>query len=1120
MKKIRFLAIFLVLLMVAMPILAACDKGPATEEPGESETESSTTRTRRPIDTPPQGLPAGYASYEVFDKLALGNFSKSGNIQSVGKSGVTYTVVESDNFAEGETIARALQLYRKEGSTGETDGYINLTPNTINLADVYALEFDLMVTEKTTGSVSINGRKAGASTQFNNFLTYTASTGKLTANGQNAAELENNKWYTVTIMIFDNELYYDVYVDGWKVLGQVDYANAAYPKRSETDINLYRITMSGGATETEFYLDNLAIYRPLDETNRPMDYQGNNAVTYEPINMPAIELFNADNIVTTEDYQKLISDVVGTKVSNINGYKASESATPTTGMLDLKDAFRMVQVREDGLSYTSLAENWGDPLASAEEGYTKYLMMDGFKTGTFTEPKFNFNKDFMLANGIPHRTGEQVKAEEGANFTGSGDFYDISNYSTLEIDFFIPEESRRADSWLQFLVYIPSGNREGGISYYNVAYKTNAANFNKGFATVTIKIGTLGSTRSASLTTISGIEFRFSGWSNGVNGVAANQTDDHPIAIRSIRLTGGVKVPVQDPAEGMENCTHQTEDGTSTMTETVTVAPTCIDYGYSAWKCTVCGKTTPKTPGEGAVITEILLNPVGHRYGSADESAPDYNEREIIFPTCVKGGSSTAKCLDCGVPAVQETYAALGHEYTTKINTQDKIISFECPICGDYSEGHFSNEMPTITELKDKFTEAGVTLRGGFFGKEDLSSGADGLDNANGLTSPKINNWSILLRGSKFDVLTEGDIKFARFYNQSSGHTYGQIQSIKTSAPEDTVLEMSVRMGPMIDGKYPSFGDLWVRDNATAATEAGGQASFTFGKIEDGKIKFSNSTFAVELSETEFTHVSLVLHFSTNTIDVYVNGVMRAKDITLCGDASINAAAFIPHEFRVFQYSGAKMADSWLDAANLYTYSGSFPAYFTGVNIDGVVPEYNGPVFDYTFDGEYDVTTDETVNVEGTATVTDNALIVSGGTSVDFVVDPLKRNTVYVININLKGTENNVKNGALLTGVKGNYYGETLTESILYVDADGDIIFYNQIIGNTADDMEIAIAVNEDAKTIDVYVNGEYVVTAWYVNEDYGNVEDQVYLTGFTFNCTEGELVIDNFNVTTGKYQG
>ncbi len=1108
MKRIRFLAIFLVLLMLAMPILTAC-KDETPDEPGEGEEDETTTTTKK--RTPPTGIdgdiPIGYAVYETFNDHALGNFNKKGNVQSVGKSGVTYSVVESDNFAEGETVARSLYLHRDAGASGETDGYINLTPAIVNIANVYAVEMDLMVTEKTTGSVSLNGRKAGATTQFNNFITYTASTGQLTANGQVAATLENNKWYKITLMVYDEARYYDVYVDGWKVLGQVDYANAAYFKRSETDINLYRITMSSGATETDFYLDNLAIYKPTDENNRPMDYKGNNATTYESIVMPAISLFDASTI-TTENYQDFLTNILGAKAPVIKGFNGAETG------LDLKDAIRIDQVREDGLDSSPMAENWGDPFAELKEGYSQYLIMDAFKTGGFTEfPKFNFDKEFMISNGIPHREDNAI-----AGGTSKGDFYDISNYSTLEIDFYMPEQTRSSTNYYRFMVYIPSGNREGGISYFNVAVETKDARFSTGFGTLTINIGTLGATRSATLETISGIEFRFSGWSNGINANGANQSDDHPIGIKAIRLTGSVKVPVEDPAEGMESCTHATEEGVSTMTDSVSVAPTCTDYGYTAWKCTLCGKTTPKTPGEGTPLNEILLSAVGHRYGSANEVDADYNERDVVYPTCTRSGSASAKCLDCGVPAVLETYAALGHQYNTKINTVKKIISFECPICGDYAESFFSEEWPNIYDMKNAIAEKGVTIKGGFYGKEDLIGGESYLEGEG--TSTKINNWSILLRGSKYDVLTEGDTKFMRVYNQSSAHSYGQIQNIKTDTPSDVVLELSLRTGPMIDGKYPNFGDLWVRDNATSATEAGGQASFSFGSIADGMVKFTGGTYTVKLSETEFTHIAIVMHFGSNTIDVYVNGIMTAKDIVLCNNNTINPAAFICHEFRIIQYSSATMPDSWIDVANAFTYPASFPAIFTGVELGDTIVDFNGDILDYTFDDDY-VIDPETVKVEGTASVVDNALLVSGGTSVDFVVDPLKRNSVYVITIDFKGSENAMKNGALLTGVKSNYYGETLTETILSVDADGDIIFYNQIIGNTADDMLIEIAVNEDSKVIDVYVNGEYVVSGWFVLDDYSNAEDKVYVTAYTFSCTaDGEYSIDSFNVTTGKYEG
>ena len=1115
MKKIRFLAIFLVLLMLAMPILTACKDETPDDEITEDDETTTTTKKRNPVPPDYTDLPLGYATYEKFNDHALGNFSKKGNVQSVGKSGVTYSVVESDNFAEGEDIARALYLHRDAGASGETDGYINMTPAVVNIADVYAVELDLMVTEKTTGSIAINGRKSTSPAAFNNFLTYTASSGQLTANGQVAATLENNKWYKITLMIYDEELRYDVYVDGWKVLGNVDYANAAYPKRSEMDINLYRLTMSSGATETEFYFDNLAIYKPTDENNRPMDYKGNNATTYEQIEMPAITLFDASTI-TSENYQELLTNILGSKASGIKGYNGA-----TTG-LDLKDAIRIDQVREDGLDYSPMAENWGDDFVELKEGYNQYLIMDAFKSGGFTEfPKFNFDKDFMVSNGIPHRTGDQVRAEEGSGFTANGDFYDISNYSTLEIDFFIPEESRSSSNYYQFMVYIPSGNREGGISYFNVAVKTSDSKFSTGFGTLVIKIGTLGSTRSATLKTISGIEFRFSGWSNGINSVATNQSDEHPIGISAIRLTGGVKVPVEDPAEGMESCTHTTEDGVSTMTDSVSVAPTCTDYGYTAWKCTLCGKTTPKTPSADTPVNEILLPAVGHRYGSASEADPDYNERDIVYPTCTKSGSSTAACLDCGIPAVQETYAALGHRYNTKIDTTNKYISFDCPVCGEYAESNFADDMPTMSNLKAAIEASGVEIRGGFVANSDITT-YNVYEGSGPSLGSFSNKFTFCVRGFKMETMKEGEgeteNKFLRVYHTSTaGHSYGQIQGTKTSAPTDTVLELSLRLGPALEnGSYPDFGNIWVRDNAHP--NAAGKVDVDIAKISGDKITFSNaSDFSVQLSEEEFTHVAFVIHVGSNTMDVYVNGVMKARDIVFTTKTDAVVSSFVCHEFRILQVSGLDNPNNWIDIAEAMVYSGSFPAVFTDVNVEGVVNDFSGPVLDYTFDDDY-VIDPETVMVEGTANVVDNALVVSGGTSVDFVVDPLKRNSQYVITIDLKGSENFAKNGALLTGVKGNYYGETLTETILSVDADGDIIFYNQIIGNTADDMLIEIAVNEDSKVIDVYVDGEYVVSGWFVLDDYSNADDQVYVTAYTFNCTEGEYAIDYFGVKTGKY--
>lgn len=1155
MKKIRFLAIFLVLLMVAMPIFTACNKTPEEPvDPGTGDTTDTPGTPPKPDDGRPPRQPnptkEGYVNYDDFNSQALGVFGGNKTVVTAAKDGVSYAVVETDNYKEGETTAKALQIYRDQrDTTTNRDGFVNLQPSSVILLDnIYAVEFDFLVNEKTTGFF-LSGRKApSGATHFNEFIKYDGSSGKLTANGQVVDTIEQNKWYTVTVMIYDNARYYDVYLNGWKKLGQVDNVNGAYPTRAEQEINVYRIGISGAATaECDLMLDNIAIYVPEDMTNpRPKVYAGNNAVTYEQIVMPQITLFDA-NTVTSENYMQILTAIMGAESAKLNGYYANEGDEPVTGGTDFNNAYRIEAVSPDGVDHFPLAEKWGDPFSKTdaeleELGYTKYLFFDGYNSG-FTAPAFKFDPEFMASCGIPVQTGAEIKKTEDI-FTGSDTalYYDISNYSTLEIEFFIPMETRNhpTSDFYQFLVYLASGNRypagqNNGISYFNTALKTNDSKFANGTATMTFNIGSMSLTREAKLTTITSVEFRFSGWNNTIGGKSTNTgkqnetwflSDDHPIAIKSIKLTGGVKVPVQDPADGMDDCTHMTEvegeegavTSVSTMTEVVRIAPTCTDYGYTALKCTLCGKTSPKQPSAEDPMNEILTRPVGHHYGSADENADDYNEREVIYPTCVLGGSSSAKCVDCGVAATLETYAPLGHQYITKIDTVAERISFSCPVCGDYAYSNFTEKMPAYNALQAAMTGAGTTIRGGFYNNE-LGEGVDYLSGEG--TSPKINNWSILLRGSKYDVMTEGEaddmIKFMRLYNKSSAHSYGQIQSIKTSSVEDTILEMTLRNGPMIDGKYPNFGDIWMRDNAYP--NDAGKAEIVFASINNGKVTFMNSDFTVELSETKFTHISFVLHFSSNTVDVYVDGVMRAKDIMLNNNANVSSSAFIPHEFRIFQFTGANMPDTWIDIANVYCYSGSFPTFFTDVALDGVVSDYSGTIIDQNFDdGVLDT---ENVKVDGNASIAENMLVVNGGTSVEFVVDPLMRNSTYLISFDFKGSENNMKSGALFTGIKSNFYGETLYEDILTVDADGDILFYNQIIGNTADDMTVTIAVNEDSKTVDIYVNGEYVATGWFANADYSNVDDVPYVIGYKFACTEGgEYSIDSLLVKTGIYEG
>jgi len=80
MKKIRFIAIFLVLLMLAMPVLTACKDDTPNDNVGENpdDGENNNGGEDKPTPTPPnkppinvEQIPAGYAVYNHFNRLAV-----------------------------------------------------------------------------------------------------------------------------------------------------------------------------------------------------------------------------------------------------------------------------------------------------------------------------------------------------------------------------------------------------------------------------------------------------------------------------------------------------------------------------------------------------------------------------------------------------------------------------------------------------------------------------------------------------------------------------------------------------------------------------------------------------------------------------------------------------------------------------------------------------------------------------------------------------------------------------------------------------------------------------------------------------------------------------------------
>ena len=103
--------------------------------------------------------------------------------------------------------------------------------------------------------------------------------------------------------------------------------------------------------------------------------------------------------------------------------------------------------------------------------------------------------------------------------------------------------------------------------------------------------------------------------------------------------------PTQEPTEPPVTDPTEPKHHHSYTTKSKTVGPTCINYGYTIYKC-ACGDTD----------IDDFVDPIGHEYGPAEE---------ITF--CSKNGYTQYKCTRCDDVQKKGKIAPVGHRYTVEI---------------------------------------------------------------------------------------------------------------------------------------------------------------------------------------------------------------------------------------------------------------------------------------------------------------------------------------------------------------------------------------------------------------------------------------------------------------------
>ena len=97
--------------------------------------------------------------------------------------------------------------------------------------------------------------------------------------------------------------------------------------------------------------------------------------------------------------------------------------------------------------------------------------------------------------------------------------------------------------------------------------------------------------------------------------------------------------------------------------------------------------------------------------------------------------------------------------------------------------------------------------------------------------------------------------------------------------------------------------------------------------------RFSSGKFICQLSEHDYTRISVSVHPSKNTYDVYVNGVLVVSDITYLDASKIDNGYdpnnIVADEFRILRYGGDDYVGTSVCVDNIYVYGADKPVCTT-----------------------------------------------------------------------------------------------------------------------------------------------------------------------------------------------
>lgn len=382
MKKIRILALILALLMLPLGMLVSCKKNEVDPDNGEEEGDDGEGQKRPTSSTTivDDGSKAGYLCYYTFDNAPQGAFSPA----------APYALFQP--FKEANFVIGRRDINGKKGGylgierpAVRTDAYFDLEVMSIsNFSFTHVVSFDIYLGGGVINDVTQFVGRKGAGI-FNNFLNFQPN-GDVYAAGKYKiySAAKSGEWVNFAVAINDMTRSFDVYINGAKVMMNIQYSTETYLSWEEQKIDKYRLNISGtNAYETELRIDNFGVSTGLT----PQNATGEDSVIYTDVYEIKSELLTLNTLNASK--QKVL-DIYTANAALKSAVKSSPYAANKIAMSNALSLAKLAESGELAIT-TELQYDYG-----VENGSYKYGGNIGGKT-FYSDPEvgksFSFHSD-------------------------------------------------------------------------------------------------------------------------------------------------------------------------------------------------------------------------------------------------------------------------------------------------------------------------------------------------------------------------------------------------------------------------------------------------------------------------------------------------------------------------------------------------------------------------------------------------------------------------------------------------------------------------------------------------------------------------------------------------------